>query len=239
LRSDKGPWNDPELLKIARNPEARFSTISEEDYLLVEEGTSMSMVFEPLERNKMKTIEENVSEKHIDAVDKFMALSLPPKPHLKTLRKGKEPQKKDDSFLVGGVIAFVMGIVAMLRLSKAVPRKLTDVALLTNSVYYEEAKMSKPNQDEVSAPPVSSSEYVIMVKRMAELEEKYKSLDSKSADEALEKDDKLQAALNRVQVLEHELSETKKALDETMVNQQGILAYIEKKNKKKRMFFRF
>jgi len=46
LRSDKGPWNDPELLKIARNPEARFSTISEEDYLLVEEGTSMSMVFE-------------------------------------------------------------------------------------------------------------------------------------------------------------------------------------------------
>lgn len=74
---------------------------------------------------------------------------------------------------------------------------------------------------------------------MAELEEKYKSLDSKSADEALEKDDKLQAALNRVQVLEHELSETKKALDETMVNQQGILAYIEKKNKKKRMFFRF
>jgi len=103
-----------------------------------------------------------------------------------------------------------MGIVAMLRLSKAVPRKLTDVALLTNSVYYEEAKMSKPNQDEVSAPPVSSSEYVIMVKRMAELEEKYKSLDSKSADEALEKDDKLQAALNRVQVLEHELSETKK-----------------------------
>jgi len=32
--------------QIARNPEARFSTISEEDYLLVEEGTSMSMVFE-------------------------------------------------------------------------------------------------------------------------------------------------------------------------------------------------
>lgn len=188
----------------------------------------------------MKTIEENVSEKHIAAVDKFMALSLPPKPNLKTLRKGvylltlmlkskdiiycsqilicllllhcyvgKEPQKKDDGFLVGGVIAFVMGIVAMLRLSKDVPRKLTDAALFGNSVYYEESKMSKPNQDQFPAP-VSSSEYTIMVKRMAELEEKYKSLDSKSADDALEKEDKLQAALNRVQVLEHELSETKK-----------------------------
>ncbi|EFH60427.1 predicted protein [Arabidopsis lyrata subsp. lyrata] len=244
LRSDKGPWNDPELLKIAKSPDARFSTISEDDHLLVEEGTSISMVFEPLERNKMKTIEENVSEKHIAAVDKFMALSLPPKPNLKTLRKGlhcyvgKEPQKKDDGFLVGGVIAFVMGIVAMLRLSKDVPRKLTDAALFGNSVYYEDLKMSKPNQNQLPAP-VSSSEYAIMVKRMAELEENYKSLDSKSADDALEKEDKLQAALNRVQVLEHELSETKKALDETMVNQKGILEYIEKKKKKKSLFFRF
>jgi len=31
----------------------------------------------------MKTIKENVCEKNIAAVDKFMALSLPPKPHLK------------------------------------------------------------------------------------------------------------------------------------------------------------
>ncbi|KAG7579339.1 CRAL/TRIO N-terminal domain superfamily [Arabidopsis thaliana x Arabidopsis arenosa] len=238
LRSDKGPWNDPELLKIAKSPEARFSTISEDDHLLVEEGTSISMVFEPLERKKFKTIEENVSEKNIAAVDKFMALSLPPKPNLKTLRKGKEPQKKDDSFLVGGVIAFVMGIVAMLRLSKDVPKKLTDAALFGNLVFYEESKMSKPNQEQFQAP-VSSSEYTIMVKRMAELEEKYKFLDSKSADDALEKEDKLQAALNRVQVLEHELSETKKALDETMVNQKGILEYIEKKKKKKSLFFRF
>ncbi|CAE5984523.1 unnamed protein product [Arabidopsis arenosa] len=238
LRSDKGPWNDPELLKIPKSPEARFSTISEDDHLLVEEGTSISMVFEPLERNKLKTIEENVSEKNIAAVDKFMALSLPPKPNLKTLRKGKEPQRKDDGFLVGGVIAFVMGIVAMLRLSKDVPRKLTDAALFGNSVFYEETKMSKPNQEQFPAP-VSSSEYTTMVKRMAELEEKYKSLDSKSADDALEKEDKLQAALNRVQVLEHELSETKKALDETMVNQKGILEYIEKKKKKKSLFFRF
>ncbi|KAG7583992.1 CRAL/TRIO N-terminal domain [Arabidopsis suecica] len=238
LRSDKGPWNDPELLKIAKNPEARFSTISEDDHLLVEEGTSISMVFEPLERNKMKTIEENACEKNIVAVDKFMALSLPPKPNLKTVRKGKEPQRKDDSFLVGGVIAFVMGIVAMLRLSKDVPKKLTDAALFGNLVFYEETKMSKPNQEQFQAP-VSSSEYTTMVKRMAELEEKYKSLDSKSADDALEKEDKLQAALNRVQVLEHELSETKKALDETMVNQKGILEYIEKKKKKKSLFFRF
>lgn len=110
---------------------------------------------------------------------------------------------------MGGVIAFVMGIIAMVRLSKDVPRKLTEAALFGNSVYYEQSTMSKPNQDQLPAP-VSSSEYLIMVKRMAELEEKCKSLDSKPADDALEKENRLQAALNRVQVLEHELSETKK-----------------------------
>ncbi|XP_010489212.1 PREDICTED: phosphatidylinositol/phosphatidylcholine transfer protein SFH7-like isoform X2 [Camelina sativa] len=234
MRSDKGPWNDPELLKMDKTPEARFSTISEEEDKLIVEGTTISMVFEPLERNKMKTIEENVSEKHID---KFMAVSLPPKPHLRTLKRGKGPQNKDDSFLVGGVIAFVMGIVAMLRLSKDVPKKLTEAALFGNSVYHEQSQMSKPNEDQTPAPPVSNSEYLIMVKRMAELEEKYKTLDSKSADDLLEKEDKLQAAVNRVQVLEHELSETKKALDETIANQKGILSYIEKKKKKKKKLF--
>ncbi|EOA30267.1 hypothetical protein CARUB_v10013388mg [Capsella rubella] len=239
MRSDKGPWNDHELLKMSKTiPEARFSTISEDEDKPVVEGTSISMVFEPLERNKMKTIEERVSDqKQIATVDKFMALSLPPKPHLKPIRKGKGQQNKDDSFLVGGVIAFVMGIVAMLRLSKDVPRKLTDAALFGNSVHYEESKTSKRNEDQSPAPPVSNSEYLSMVKRMADLEEKYKTLDSKSANDVLEKEDKLQAALNRVQVLEHELSETKKALDETITNQKGILSYIEKKKKKKKRLF--
>jgi hypothetical protein len=158
---------------------------------------------------------------------------------LKSLKKGKGPQKKDDSFLVGGVIAFVMGILAMVRLSKDVPRKLTEAAIFGNSVHYEESRMSKAKEEQCP-PPVSTSEYVVMVKRMTELEEKCTSLESKlPVDDALEKEDRLQAALSRVQVLEHELSETKKALDETIINQKGILAYIEKKKKKKSLFFRF
>ncbi|CAH8386547.1 unnamed protein product [Eruca vesicaria subsp. sativa] len=231
MRSDKGPWNDPEILKMVKNPEVKFSTISEDERILVEE--EISMVFEPLERKKKRTIKDNVSEKHIAAVDKFMALSLPAKPP-KTAKGGKGPQKKDDGFLVGGVIAFVMGILAMVRLSKGVPRKLTEAALFGNSVYSEQSKTTEPNQDQLSTP-VSSSEYVLMAKRMSDLEEKYMSLDSKPTDDGLEKENKLLAALNRVQVLEQELSETKKALDETIAKQKGILEYIEKKKTKKRL----
>ncbi|ESQ50895.1 hypothetical protein EUTSA_v10022634mg [Eutrema salsugineum] len=234
MRSDKGPWNDHE--QMANFPEAKFSTITEDEDKLVEEETITSMVFEPLERNKKKPTEDDVC-KNIAAVDKYMALSLPAKPQ-KFQKKEKGPQKKDDSFLVGGVIAFVMGIVAMVRLSKDVPRKLTEAALFGNSVYSNESKVSS-NQDPFPAP-VSSSEYVLMVKRMVDLEEKYMSLEPKQADhDALEKENRLQAALSRVQALEHELSETKKALDETIVNQKEILAYIEKKKKKKKLFFWF
>ncbi|CAN8257869.1 unnamed protein product [Cochlearia groenlandica] len=233
MRSDKGPWNDPEILKMAKNGETKFSTITEDEHMLVdEEERSLSMVFEPQERNKKIIVEDNVC-KNIAAVDKYMALSLPPKPQ-KSIKKGKGPQKKDDGFLVGGVIAFVMGLLAMVRLSKDVPRKLTEAAIFGNSVYYEQSKLSKPNQDQnQDQGPVSSSEYVLMAKRMADLEEKYMSIDSKSVNDGLEKEDKLTAALNRVQVLEHELCETKKALGETIVNQKEILAYIEKKKKKR------
>lgn len=123
------------------------------------------------------------------------------------MRKGAP--KKGDGILVGGVMAFVMGIVAMVRLSKDVPRKLTEAALYGNSVCYEESTRSKQNQAQFAAP-VSSSEYMLMVKRMAELEDKCMFLDLKPANVESEKEEKLQAALNRVQVLEEELTETKK-----------------------------
>ncbi|KAL0799170.1 hypothetical protein Bca101_054345 [Brassica carinata] len=123
------------------------------------------------------------------------------------------------------------------RLSKDVPRKLTEAALYGNSVCYEES-MSKQNKAQFAAP-VSSSEYMLMVKRMAELEDKCMFLDLKPANVDSEKEEKLQAALNRVQVLEQELTETKKALEEALVSQKEILAYIEKKKKKKKLFFGF
>ncbi|KAL1215730.1 Phosphatidylinositol/phosphatidylcholine transfer protein SFH1 [Cardamine amara subsp. amara] len=246
MRSDKGPWNDPEILKIAINREAKCSPISEDEHKHIDQGRSTS-VPESLERSKMKIHEDKACEKQIATMDKSIDMAWPTKtqrvenfPISKGLecyvRKGA-PQK-GDGLLVGGVMAFVMGIVAMVRLSKDVPRKLTEAALYGNSVCYEESTMSKQNQAQFAAP-VSSSEYMSMVKRMAELEDKCMFLDLKPANVESEKEEKLQAALNRVQVLEEELTETKKALEEALVSQKEILAYIEKKKKKKKLFFGF
>ncbi|KAG2318611.1 hypothetical protein Bca52824_011824 [Brassica carinata] len=245
MRSDKGPWNDPEVLKMAINREAKCSPISEDEHKHVDQGRTTS-VPESLERNNKKRDEDNAHEKQIATIDKSMDMAWPAKT-LKSksfnVSKGLESYvrkgapKKKDGLLVGGVMAFVMGIVAMVRLSKDVPRKLTEAALYGNSVCYEES-MSKQNKAQFAAP-VSSSEYMLMVKRMAELEDKCMFLDLKPANVDSEKEEKLQAALNRVQVLEQELTETKKALEEALVSQKEILAYIEKKKKKKKLFFGF
>ncbi|KAG2291693.1 hypothetical protein Bca52824_038362 [Brassica carinata] len=242
MRSDKGPWNDPEVLKMAINKEAKCSPISEDEHKHVDQGRSTS-VPESLERNNKKRDEY---EKQIATIDKSMDTAWPVKTQKSEsfkVSKGLEgyvrkgAPKKRDGLLVGGVMAFVMGIVAMVRLSKDVPRKLTEAALYGNSVCYEES-MSKQNKAQFAAP-VSSSEYMLMVKRMAELEDKCMFLDLKPANVDSEKEEKLQAALNRVQVLEQELTETKKALEEALVSQKEILAYIEKKKKKKLLFFGF
>ncbi|XP_013666759.1 phosphatidylinositol/phosphatidylcholine transfer protein SFH1-like isoform X2 [Brassica napus] len=248
MRSDKGPWNDPEVLKMAINKEAKCSPISEDEHKHVDQGRSTS-VPESLERNNKKRDEDNAHEKQIATIDKSMDTAWPVKTQKsESFKVSKVPvglegyvrkgaPKKRDGLLVGGVMAFVMGIVAMVRLSKDVPRKLTEAALYGNSVCYEES-MSKQNKAQFAAP-VSSSEYMLMVKRMAELEDKCMFLDLKPANVDSEKEEKLQAALNRVQVLEQELTETKKALEEALVSQKEILAYIEKKKKKKKLFFGF
>ncbi|CAN8327566.1 unnamed protein product [Cochlearia groenlandica] len=250
MRSDKGPWNDPEILKMAINREAKCSPISEDEHKHVDQVRSTS-VLETIERNMKKKEQDNAHEKQITTIDKSMDMAWPVKTHKADnfpISKGLEcyvrkgAPKKGDGLLVGGVMAFVMGIVAMVRLSKDVPRKLTEAALYGNSVCYDhESKMSnKQNQGQFAAP-VSSSEYMLMVKRMAEIEDKCMFLDMKPTNVESEKEEKLQAALNRVQVLEQELNETKKSLEEALVSQKEILAYIEKKKKKKkhRVFFAF
>ncbi|KAL0891517.1 hypothetical protein Bca101_015500 [Brassica carinata] len=235
MRSDKGPWNDPEVLKIAINREAKCAPISEDEHENIDQGRSIS-VPKSVARNNKKRDEYSSHEKQIVTIDKSIDIAWPAKNQ--TISKGlecyvrKEAPKKGGGSLVGGVMAFVMGIVAMVRLSKGAPRKLTEAAIYGNSVCYEESRSKKTKVQ--FATPVSSSEYMLMMKRLAELEEKCMFLDLKPTNIESEKEEKLQAALNRVQVLEQELTQTKKALEEALVSQKEILAYIEKKKKKKK-----
>ncbi|KAM2605131.1 hypothetical protein TB2_033965 [Malus domestica] len=103
---------------------------------------------------------------------------------------------------------------------------------LTNHPVYYNGVVVKGQP--LPVPAISSTDHMNMMKRMAELEEKLNALSSKPAVMPPDKEETLNAALNRVNTLEQELSSTKKALEDALVRQDELIAQLEKKKKKKK-----
>ncbi|KAL6993521.1 hypothetical protein U1Q18_011634 [Sarracenia purpurea var. burkii] len=142
--------------------------------------------------------------------------------------------------LMTGVMTFVMGIVTMIRVTRNMPRKLTNASLLSGSLHYDDTMMhGHAHIQKLPAPAVSSAEYLSVLRRMSELEEKVTVLSMKPAAMPADKEEMLNAAISRVGVLEQELTAAKKALEDALVRQDELLAYIEKKKKKKLLFCYF
>ncbi|KAK6924417.1 CRAL-TRIO lipid binding domain, partial [Dillenia turbinata] len=145
--------------------------------------------------------------------------------------------KNADGFsnhIISGLMAFVMGIVTMIRLTRNMPRKLTDATLYSNPSYCVDTMM-KDHGRQLPAPSISAAEYLKMMTRMAELEEKVSILSMKPSFSA-EKEEMLNAAISKVDTLEQELMSTKKALEDSLARQEELVAYLDKKKKKKKLF---
>ncbi|KAB2603162.1 phosphatidylinositol/phosphatidylcholine transfer protein SFH3-like [Pyrus ussuriensis x Pyrus communis] len=203
MRSDKGPWNDPDIMKMVHDGEAKCPR------------KSLSGIEE-----KIISEDENASSKRYDSFKS------------KTVPDVDVPDGLTNQ-LLSGLMAFIMGIVAMIQFTRSMPRKLTDAARYGTPVYYNGVVVKG---QPLPAPAISSTDYKNLMKRMAELEEKLYALSSKPAVMPPDKEEILNAALNRVNTLEQELSSTKKALEDTLVRQDELIANLEKKKKKKKKF---
>lgn len=93
----------------------------------------------------------------------------------------------------------------MVRMTKSMPKKLTDATLYSSSMYSDTG--SSPRE------AVSNEDYFIMMKRMNELEEKLTILSKRPTTMPPEKEEMLSNALQRIDMLEQELSTTKKVLN--------------------------
>uniref|UniRef100_A0A0D9YRQ6 CRAL-TRIO domain-containing protein n=1 Tax=Oryza glumipatula TaxID=40148 RepID=A0A0D9YRQ6_9ORYZ len=131
--------------------------------------------------------------------------------------------------LYGGIMALVMSIATMLRVSRNMPKKVLGATLGAQST----SKIQAQQLSEISVEAVSVAEYVSSTKRLSDIEEKVIAILTKPAEMPADKEEMLKTAVSRVSALEEELAATKKALQETLERQEEIMAYIEKKKKKK------
>nr|TKW13503.1 hypothetical protein SEVIR_5G105300v2 [Setaria viridis] len=278
MKADKGPWKDPEIMKMVQSgagqcvsliSEAEDKVICEDDIIypkiqasfngeaqLAGDGQptlSRKISRSRIEHPQLSPVHEDLIptsyptpgspyscdvpmvEKAIDAICKSQG-TLPDE-KLAITKAVVNASNGSNPPLFGGIIALVMSIATMLRVTRNMPGKVLGAtiggdaksATLTKS----KSKVQARQRSKLSPEAVKAAEDVISMKRLAELEEKIKALLTKSATMPADKEEMLQAAVTRISTLEEELAATKKALQKTLECQGEIIAYIEKKKKKK------
>jgi hypothetical protein len=116
--------------------------------------------------------------------------------------------------LFDAIIALVMSIAAMLRVSRNMPRKVLGAAIggsRSATLAKSKSKIQvRQRSSKISPEAVKAAEQAVSAKRLADLEEKVIALLTQPAAMPADKEEMLQATVNRVSALEEELAATQK-----------------------------
>uniref|UniRef100_A0A0D3HAP4 CRAL-TRIO domain-containing protein n=1 Tax=Oryza barthii TaxID=65489 RepID=A0A0D3HAP4_9ORYZ len=227
MKADKGPWKDDEVMKMVQSGAGWCGNLNlnhleaEEKMMICEDDTMYTKT-----PGSPYSCDVPMVENAIDAIcqskgsrDENVAITKA----IVNASNGSNPP------LFGGVMALVMSIATMLRVSRNMPKKVLGATLGAQST----SKIQAQQLSKISMEAVSAAEYASSTKRLSDIEEKVIAILTKPAEMPADKEEMLKTAISRVSALEEELAATKKALKETLERQEEIMAYIEKKKKKK------
>ncbi|XP_076923732.1 phosphatidylinositol/phosphatidylcholine transfer protein SFH12-like [Bidens hawaiensis] len=248
MRSDRGPWQDPDIMKMVRNGEhicTKHSIQEENSKKVVRIEEHMKPANLPPVNEEDHT-NKNIPNANEPVVDKAVDATSCKQNHKLSLSKDTNNngwKKASTSKLANQVVTFMMtlmmGLTTLVRMTRNMPKTISN-ATLYSTEFIEDLLVNKKKQ----ASTISTAEYLTLMNRLAELEEKMIVLDNKPAELPPEKEEVLSNALKRVDALETELAAVKKSLDESLTQQQQLVAYLEKqkrrrRRKRKKKFFVF
>ncbi|KAK8928279.1 hypothetical protein KSP39_PZI017260 [Platanthera zijinensis] len=266
LRSDKGPWKDPEVLRIIQSGEAKYGNphtdekmISDDESVYhkrrdsvssdTEDVTSPSFSWRMIVHPQLSPVREEMSGSFqmknecppfsdVPMVDKTLETTWNQDISYGKIADSKGQydvavvckNEKLNSGVIPSLMAFFMGVVTMTKMSKNLSREIVD----EHDVYISNA--TENSRSLVANPTVRKDELSAAVKRLGELEEKVIVL-SKRPEPSPTKEEMLESIVNRVKIVEAELSATKMALEDALSRQDELLAYLKKKKRKNRTLF--
>ncbi|GMP51195.1 hypothetical protein CsSME_00017527 [Camellia sinensis var. sinensis] len=239
MLSDKGPWNDPDILKMVHNGEAKCST------KILIPGIEEKTISEDENANLKKCVSFN-SEAVSDVDDMQshhprLQREYSEHPQLSPVREEAPTYEYDDfvpmvdkavdatwpkAGMMSSTLQFYAQIVPLSIMANGISKQIfsgvmtfvmgivTMVRLTCNMPRKLTNDIPYSNSmrqpHQLPASIIPGTEYLSMMKLLDELEEKVVVLCSKPAVMPPEKEEMLNAALSRVDALEQELSATKK-----------------------------
>nr|GFA08195.1 hypothetical protein [Tanacetum cinerariifolium] len=237
IQDDKTISEDQSANKVDVEPSGMQEQTKHQQLPAVHEEDTQAPVNKSTPRINEPKSHTAVAERPVDTnYSKAVQMVPGPQDYYNVNAAYKEGSDGFGNHIFTGMMTFMMGVMTMVRMTKNMPKKLSETRHYPSPVYEEPIRQRPDHPYQLQSPGISTAEYLSMMKRLGDLEEKVIILTNRPIEMPPEKEEILNNALKRIESLEIELSHTKRSLEDSRVQQQEFAAYLEKKKKKKNIF---